>query len=103
MRDAASCISLKSENRQSFWVGLFMNCSVYLSLGMLFCSSTRALAALEYELIPDIRYAGVEEQNLELDLYLPRNNSRAPLIVWVHGGAWRSGSRKHMPLEKLVE
>jgi acetyl esterase/lipase len=25
------------------------------------------------------------------------------LIVWVHGGAWRSGSKKDMPLGKLVE
>src|SRR5262249_25782566 len=28
---------------------------------------------------------------------------RPPLIVWVHGGAWRSGSKKDMPLGKLVE
>jgi acetyl esterase/lipase len=26
-----------------------------------------------------------------------------PLIVWVHGGAWRAGSKEDMPLGKLVE
>src|SRR5439155_1122950 len=24
------------------------------------------------------------------------------LIVWIHGGAWRSGSKKEMPLGELV-
>jgi acetyl esterase/lipase len=51
----------------------------------------------------DIEYAQVGELPLTLDLYLPRGKAREPLIVWVHGGAWRSGSKKSMPLSKLVE
>jgi len=50
----------------------------------------------------DIEYARVGEHALKLDLYLPRGKSRSPLIVWVHGGAWRSGSKSGMPLGKLV-
>jgi acetyl esterase/lipase len=38
-----------------------------------------------------------------LDLFLPRQPGRPPLIVWVHGGAWRSGSRKDMPLMAMVD
>jgi acetyl esterase/lipase len=57
--------------------------------------------------IPDVEYARVGDQRLMLDLYLPRQSARdpdpAPLIVWVHGGAWRGGSRKDMPLGGLVE
>jgi acetyl esterase/lipase len=57
--------------------------------------------------IPDVEYARVGDQRLMLDLYLPSHSARdpdpAPLIVWVHGGAWRSGSRKDMPLGGLVE
>lgn len=55
------------------------------------------------EILRDIEFASVGGQALKLDLHLPRGKSRSPLIVWVHGGAWRSGSRKDMPLEKLVE
>jgi acetyl esterase/lipase len=55
----------------------------------------------------DVEFARVGEHRLMLDLYLPpRANGGAgkpPLVVWVHGGAWRSGSRKDMPLGGLVE
>jgi len=54
------------------------------------------------EVLRDIPYVRVGEQPLELDLYLPQGDARPPLIIWVHGGAWRSGSRKGMPLGKLV-
>ena len=37
------------------------------------------------------------------DLYLPSDRTRpAPLVVFVHGGAWRSGSKQRMPLTGLV-
>ena len=36
-----------------------------------------------------------------LDLYLAEEPG-APLIVWVHGGAWRSGSKDNVPIEALV-
>lgn len=53
--------------------------------------------------VRDVEYARIGAQVLMLDLHLPPGRARAPLIVWVHGGAWRSGSRKSMPLGKLVE
>src|SRR3954447_10629247 len=54
-------------------------------------------------ILTDIEYARTGEQALKLDLHLPPEKLRAPLIVWVHGGAWRSGSKKDMPLGRLVE
>lgn len=51
----------------------------------------------------DIEFARVGTQSLQLDLYLPAKGKKAPLIVWVHGGAWRAGSRKSMPLGQLVD
>ena len=51
----------------------------------------------------DIKYARVGEHALQLDLHLPRGKPRVPLIVWVHGGAWRSGSKSSMPLGRIVE
>ena len=45
----------------------------------------------------DITYATVDGKDLKLDLYLPTGVSRPRLVVWVHGGAWRSGSRQSVP------
>ena len=50
----------------------------------------------------DVEFARVSGEPLTLDLHLPSGRAHAPLIVWVHGGAWRSGSKKDMPLGKLV-
>jgi acetyl esterase/lipase len=51
----------------------------------------------------DVEYARAGDQVLKLDLHLPPAGSApAPLIVWVHGGGWRSGSKKEVPLAPLV-
>ncbi|MFN3651134.1 MAG: alpha/beta hydrolase fold domain-containing protein [Armatimonadota bacterium] len=57
----------------------------------------------EARAVSDLEYARVGDHALALDLHLPKGAARPPLIVWVHGGAWRSGSRKQMPLGGLVE
>jgi ankyrin repeat protein/acetyl esterase/lipase len=54
-------------------------------------------------IIRDVQYARVGESVLLLDLYLPVNVTDSHLVVWVHGGAWRSGSRRKMPLNGLVQ
>lgn len=59
---------------------------------------SRPLAVLR-----DIEYARVGEHALKFDLHLPNGKPRSPLIIWVHGGAWRSGSKSGMPLRKLVD
>ena len=48
----------------------------------------------EYRSIKDIPYAEVDGQRLSLDLYLPTEEKNLPLVVWVHGGAWRQGSSR---------
>jgi acetyl esterase/lipase len=70
---------------------------------LLFSFSSRAGASNRWEVIRDIEFARAGEQGLRLDLHIPRGKPRPPLIVWVHGGAWRSGSKTNMPLGKLVE
>ena len=51
-----------------------------------------------------IEYTRVGSRSLKLDLYLPAPSLLpCPLIVWVHGGGWRSGARTEMPLSALVE
>lgn len=54
--------------------------------------------------LSNLEYARVEGQPLLLDLSLaPEAKAPRPLIVWVHGGAWRAGSKADMPLQALVE
>src|SRR5688572_14501720 len=51
----------------------------------------------------DIAYAtSASGEPLRLDLYLPAA-AGAPLLVWLHGGAWENGNKSAMPLAPLVE
>jgi acetyl esterase/lipase len=52
----------------------------------------------------DLVYAEVDGHALRLDVYPPRTPATAsPLIVWIHGGAWRSGSKDKIPVERWLE
>ncbi len=50
----------------------------------------------------DLEFARAGAVVLRLDLHKPARQT-GPLIVWVHGGAWRGGSKDEMPLGPLVE
>jgi acetyl esterase/lipase len=67
------------------------------------CGSGRAEDSNRWDRIQDVDYARVGDQALKLDFHVPRAKIRPPLLVWVHGGAWRSGAKSDMPLGKLVE
>ncbi|MEV2256703.1 alpha/beta hydrolase [Streptomyces sp. NPDC050147] len=56
------------------------------------------LPAADPRLLRGVPYAEVEGgRPLELDLWLPDTGSRpAPLVLFVHGGAWRRGRRDDM-------
>lgn len=47
--------------------------------------------------VADLVYAAADDHDLTLDLYLPVAASRPPLVVWIHGGAWRTGSKARPP------
>jgi acetyl esterase/lipase len=49
-----------------------------------------------------IEFARVGEHALSLDLFLPAR-SKPPLIIYIHGGAWRAGSRAEVPIAPLIE
>ena len=51
----------------------------------------------------DIPFANVNGHELALDLYMPAAVEDPPLLVWVHGGAWRGGSRKSVAALALVQ
>ena len=66
-------------------------------------SAEPAAATEKHRFLADIQYAAVRGERLLLDLYLPRDHECPPLVVWIHGGAWRRGSKSNMPLTELVE
>jgi acetyl esterase/lipase len=50
-----------------------------------------------------IVYATVDGQELALDLYMPVEARNPPLVVFIHGGAWRFGSRDSVSTLDLVD
>ncbi len=58
--------------------------------------------------VKDIAYVDHPvSQRQALDLYLPaaasdRSGKKVPLVVWIHGGAWRMGDKKGGPYAPLV-
>jgi acetyl esterase/lipase len=48
----------------------------------------------------DIEFARVGERKLSLDFYAPTASTMkpTPTIIWIHGGAWRAGSKNNVPV-----
>jgi len=47
--------------------------------------------------VRDVAYVTGGHERQKLDLFLPATGTNLPLIVWVHGGAWRTGSKESCP------
>ena len=57
-----------------------------------------------WRLVRDLEYARVADRPLRLDLYLPRAPKPAtPLVVWIHGGGWRKGTKDACRMVFLVK
>ena len=58
----------------------------------------------EAVLTRDIPYASRPTTNQNFNLYLPREKGAQPfpLVVWIHGGAWSSGSKEWDNVKYLV-
>jgi acetyl esterase/lipase len=53
--------------------------------------------------ILNLSYVSHADEVQKLDLYLPVSGDGArPLVVWIHGGAWLSGSKEGPPAKELV-
>jgi len=63
---------------------------------LLLTSAPSAESVIEHK---DIIYATIDGKSRGLDLYLPANVAAAPLLVWVHGGAWTNGTKAQVPRE----
>lgn len=55
------------------------------------------------KLLRDLHYVEGGHERNRLDLYLPEKvESRLPMVVWIHGGAWLGGSKEGCPAVFLV-
>lgn len=51
----------------------------------------------------DLAYIPGGHERHKLDLYLPGEGTNLPLIIYIHGGAWKAGSKQQgVPLEYLA-
>jgi len=52
----------------------------------------------------DVNYVTGGHERQKLDLYLPKTENNLPLIIWIHGGAWRGGSKENpRPIQYLSD
>ena len=80
---------------------------IFLSLAVVMLASTQTLSKnfenffgqdTTYKQYLNLQYGSAECNGNLLDLYLPKNNStNTRLIVYVHGGSWKWGSKNDFP------
>jgi acetyl esterase/lipase len=78
------------------------NIAVWLACWGLSVAILTPAQAADFRKVADIPFAIADGQQLRLDLYLPSGVDRPPLVVYIHGGAWRADSKESMPLAGLV-
>jgi len=49
----------------------------------------------------DIVYGISPDRILKMDIYMPEGIENPQMVVWVHGGAWHSGSKENPPKDLL--
>ncbi len=74
--------------------------SAYI-IGMLLCINSATANTIK--IIKDIEFAVVNNQSLKLDIYQPRKPKGSPLVVWIHGGGWRKGTKEKCFINWLPE
>ncbi|PHR89062.1 MAG: lipase [Blastopirellula sp.] len=82
------------------------------TLALMMLASTQSLAAdaksakknANQVVEKDIEYATAGDVSLLLDLYKPKQSQgKLPVVVWVHGGGWKAGSKKNCKAAYLTQ
>ena len=65
----------------------------------------RQWQAQDAKILRDIEYVPDGHERQKLDLYLPeeRSEKALPLLIWIHGGAWRAGSKENCPARRFLD
>ncbi len=73
------------------------------SLMLIAIGSLAQQSPSDFKKMPDIVYGTVDGHELKLDLYMPAEAVNPPLLIYVHGGAWRGGSKERVLTTTFVE
>ncbi len=76
---------------------------LHKTFAVLALTSATILNDVSAEEFRDVVFATVGDRELALDLYLPDKFECGVLLVYVHGGAWRGGSKGDVPVKGFVE
>src|SRR4029450_7765285 len=74
-----------------------------LALAAALLATLDLMNAAEPRVSRDLEYARVGEHSRNLALYFPEGTQSPPLVVWIHGGAWRGGSKSNPSILPLIE
>jgi acetyl esterase/lipase len=71
------------------------------AIGALSAAATASAQTAPFEKdIVYVRYGAIEPK---LDVYLPETRSgKLPVVMWIHGGGWRQGSKDKTPAARLT-
>lgn len=71
-----------------------------LALNLTACTTAAPPGARK---LSNLEYTRAPGRPLKLDLYLPLGaTNKLPVLVWIHGGAWKMGSKNWCPIAPLV-
>jgi acetyl esterase/lipase len=63
-----------------------------------------SLSVFAQKELKDIVFARTPEKELKMDIYFPANKQEnRPVLMWIHGGGWKAGSKNNCQLKYLVE
>lgn len=75
----------------------------FLSLILFVLTSPFAIAENDVELLEKIEFAKPDDVSLLLDLHMPKGVENPPLLMFIHGGGWKSGDRKRCRLSWVAK
>ncbi len=76
-------------------VVLFFLVAVFAGPAASLAQQAPAKKEVPYEVVRDVVYGRAGKRALHLDLYRPKHPAaeKLPVVVWIHGGGWRAGSK----------
>ena len=86
-------------NMNEWKMGALTKRAPLLLIGVLLATGISTLQGGEWR---DVVYTAVGQRELRLDVFTPEVSKSDLLLVYVHGGAWRAGSKDNVPVMDLV-